>query len=356
MTTPAQLPHTEDMHATRLLRASVQVGTVLILAMLAGCGLADPPTSDDASDVDAAHACASARDCPTGQVCHANACGAPTACVSSRTCPAQVCDTTRGYCADCVTDVDCTDGMLCRSTSCVPPPMACDSDRDCSGMGLVCNTTTQLCVECVRTTDCPSDQRCSTASTCIPRLCATGETRCANGLTIRTCLPDGSDYGQPVPCGSGMGCVADTCMPVDAGPDAGADAGPDAGRDVGLDIDAGPPLYRGMCPVVGCDTSHYDSTAPTALGGVYPYLAGDSGLCRGWKLAATVCTTPPTMVAHDWSCPASGGFTDPRFGTFCMSTASPQWICNDDTGACNVSSFGQMFTMRDCMGNEVAQR
>jgi hypothetical protein len=84
--------------------------------------------------------------------------------------------------------------------------------------------------------------------------------------------------------------------------------------------------------VPGCtykDANDYDSTAATNDGGVFPFKATDSLACRAWKLAATICNTEPRDYSSNsgtWNfqC-ASGGFTDPRFGTFC--SVSGQFIC-----------------------------
>jgi hypothetical protein len=107
---------------------------------------------------------------------------------------------------------------------------------------------------------------------------------------------------------------------------------------------------------VGCVTTSYNTTATTVLGGRYPYNVGDSPACRAWKLAATVCTTQPVAYSgtENFSCPLSGGFTDPAFGTYCL--VSNQYSCSTCPGACNAGSCrGGSNTLRNCSGSEVAQ-
>ena len=98
--------------------------------------------------------------------------------------------------------------------------------------------------------------------------------------------------------------------------------------------------------------------APTPLGGSYPYNTGDSAPCRAWKLAATVCTTMPVPYGTDmldFSCAHSGGFTDVLFGTFCASSAMPQYACSDCSSSCNAGgcSHGPV-SLRNCTGTETA--
>jgi hypothetical protein len=125
------------------------------------------------------------------------------------------------------------------------------------------------------------------------------------------------------------------------------------------------PLYHGWsCPIVGCDTTTFDSMAPTADGGYYPYNAGDSVQCRAWKLAATICNAQPTTYFggtyppnDNWTCPSSGGFTDPVFGTYCAVTN--QYACTDYWSSCNVMPSGSPhgpLSLRDCTGVEVNQQ
>jgi len=120
-------------------------------------------------------------------------------------------------------------------------------------------------------------------------------------------------------------------------------------------------LYHGYpCPIANCSTASYNATAATSNGGVFPYNTGDSAACQAWKLAATVCTTAPTSFSgqNDWTCPSSGGFTDPLFGTFCPVNASvagtEQIICSDCFGICNAGAgcTYNPLSMKACGGKE----
>jgi len=117
-----------------------------------------------------------------------------------------------------------------------------------------------------------------------------------------------------------------------------------------------PALYHGWAsPLAGCLTTGFNAMAATNLGGQYPYNTGDSNACRAWKLAATVCTTEPTMYSdtNNWQCPMSGGFTDPVFGTYC---ARPnQYACSTCPGACNASCIYTPLSLRNCSGAEASQ-
>jgi hypothetical protein len=90
---------------------------------------------------------------------------------------------------------------------------------------------------------------------------------------------------------------------------------------------------------------------------VFPYNTGDSAACKAWKLAATICNTTPVQVntgsKADWTCPVSGGFTDPTFGTYCPVTT--QRVCSDCTGLCNAVCTYTPLSIVGCDGKETAQ-
>jgi hypothetical protein len=108
-------------------------------------------------------------------------------------------------------------------------------------------------------------------------------------------------------------------------------------------------LYHGWAsPVPGCDTNGYETTEPTINGGRFPFKLGDSLACKAWKLAATVCSTPPYSYNSDtnstgdrsWNFQCrSGGFaafdrvSASSFGEFCF--VADQYICTGCPGACN---------------------
>ncbi len=167
----------------------------------------------------------------------------------------------------------------------------------------------------------------------ISRLCLAGETMCGVG----SCANLNRDRNNCGVCGRmcpGMQvCIAGACATA--------------------------PLYHGWTsPLAGCSTAGYDTTLPTNLGGTYPVNTGDSNACRAWKLAATVCTTEPTMYSdtNNWTCPVSGGFTDPVFGAYCTPTGGgAQYSCSTCPGACNAMCVYNPLSLRNCMGREADQ-
>jgi hypothetical protein len=113
-------------------------------------------------------------------------------------------------------------------------------------------------------------------------------------------------------------------------------------------------LYHNWAsPVPGCDTNGYDSTEQTITGGRFPFKLGDSLACKAWKLAATVCSTPPISYnsnnastgnqSWNFQC-TSGGFaafdraSASSFGEFCY--VPDQYICTGCPGACNAQCNG----------------
>ena len=166
---------------------------------------------------------------------------------------------------------------------------------------------------------------------CLRGVCDTGWALCA-GACVRTDTDAANCGACGTRCPTGQFCVRGACGAM-------------------------PPLYHGwMSPLAGCLTTGYNMTAPTNQGGTYPFNTGDSAACRAWKLAATVCTTEPMAYSgtENWSCPTSGGFTDPVFGTFCA--VSNQYSCSTCPGACNAGTCRSgSNTLRNCSGSETAQ-
>ncbi len=128
-------------------------------------------------------------------------------------------------------------------------------------------------------------------------------------------------------------------------------------------------LYHGWtCPVANCITTSYNATAPTDIGGTYPFNSGDEMIdpaIKAWKLAATICTTEPvqygTMDANvNFTCPVSGGFTDLLFGTYCMVTNQYVCVeCDDGTAPeCHAASCvgPPGITLRNCSDQEEIQQ
>lgn len=237
-------------------------------------------------------------------------CGRPSRCVDT--------STSRLHCGLC--DHACEGGQACTSGMCECMSTLVDCGTGCLDL----TSDVSHCGDC--DTDCGAGGACA-SGLCT---CAAGFTMC--GLECANLMTDSShcltcDHA----CGPTEACILGACVVA--------------------------PLYHGWpSPIAGCLTTGYNTTAPTALGGTYPYNTGDTLACRAWKLAATVCTTPPTEYfgTDNWTCPASGGFTDPVFGTYCASP-STQYSCSTCPAACNASCIYTPLSLRNCSGAETTQ-
>ena len=249
----------------------------------------------------------------------------------------------------------------------------CDNDGD---LTIDCNDET-----CCGSIECPSGTVCGGGS-CEPASFEEGSycfDGCDNdGDAVFDCNDSGCCASLEGSCGSGTVCGTPSCEPASLEEETYCEDGCDNDGDGVFDCNdsgccawlsgtcatgtlcggSGGSLYHGwVSPISGCSTTSYDSTAPTALGGTYPYNTADSLACRAWKLAATVCTTAPTQyngTNDNWTCPASGGFTDPTFGTYCASPGT-QYACSTCPGACNASCTYTPLSLRDCSNQEVDQ-
>jgi hypothetical protein len=125
-------------------------------------------------------------------------------CVNSLDCAAgNVCDTTTQRCVECLSDVDCAATERCVGQTCVP---VCDSDRDCTPIGLLCDLTNGYCVRCLSHLDCPALQFCREGA-CVNDICRAGVSACqGNGTAV--CTADGDGYAEPTQCALGEVCVA----------------------------------------------------------------------------------------------------------------------------------------------------
>jgi hypothetical protein len=252
--------------------------------------------------------------------------------------------------------------------SCAAPRTSCpvgcvDTTTDpanCGSCGYMC-TPTMTCIggacgcAVAGTIECGPMHRCMDPMT-DPANC---------GACDNSCGPGGTCNGGTCTCGAGYTLCGTSCVNTAYDRDHCGSCGNACAATIACVAGACAQLYHGWsCPIAGCLTDRYDTTAPTALGGTYPYVAGDAFNCRAWKLAATVCTTEPVdnsdsapLTYEDWWCASSGGFTDPEFGTYCLDP-SPQYACSNCVNACNARcgsrNLGPL-TLRDCSGQEVAQ-
>src|SRR5690348_5706051 len=72
----------------------------------------------------------------------------PVACTTDRQCSGAglVCDLVRGACVECVSAIDCASSQACRAGSCLTV-VPCTSSRMCPGQ--VCDPMLHYCVDCV---------------------------------------------------------------------------------------------------------------------------------------------------------------------------------------------------------------
>ncbi|TAK19152.1 MAG: hypothetical protein EPO40_35125 [Myxococcaceae bacterium] len=352
-------------------------------------GLADggPPLSCNVAHECTAPACRLDDDCPLGNVCRSGRCAVGCTlshgCASGLTCCSGMCsDLQRDptHCGACTTACSTTNATAaCVSGACrltcasgfgdcnARVTDGCEASvtsslTHCGGCGMACTFTHGMGVcatsACVVTScepgfqDCDGNGAngcesnpnsdtmncgrcgnvCAGGMTCTAGVCACPAGQMVCGMTCTNTQSDRLNCGAcNLACPSGQVCVAGMCSSM--------------------------PLYHGWTsPVAGCSTTSYNTTAPTALGGTYPYNTGDSAACRAWKVAATVCTTQPVSYSgnENWSCSSSGGFTDPTFGTYCARTG--QYSCSSCPGACNAGPCrGNSNTLRNCVGSETTQ-
>lgn len=140
-------------------------------------------------------------------------------------------DTTVDTGPECVEDVDCGEGAVCRSGSCTT---VCTADEECAGALSVCDTDAGVCVGCLSSDDCTdADPVCDTAAqrcveclgdgdcgdgTCVDAVCRTGceddldcgdEETCSDGV----CTAVETGCGGDEECGEGEVCDGGVCMP-----------------------------------------------------------------------------------------------------------------------------------------------
>ncbi len=312
--------------------------------------------------------CSTTHACPTGQSCCGGACFAtqtdPTHCGTCTT----VCGSTNAMpaCVAGVCNENCATGFGdCDSNT----ANGCEMDvsansANCGACGAVCRLTNAVAM-------------CS-SSTCNIISCSTGFQDC-DRLASTGC--EANPQTDPLNCGTcgvacptGRVCTAGVCacpgatspcpggcfnLQTDSTNCGGCGLICPSGRVCIAGACTLQPLYHGWtCPIAGCSTTSYNTTAATADGGLYPYNTGDSANCRAWKLAATICNTQPVGYGYtppaNWSCPSSGGFTDPLFGTYCA--VANQYSCSDCYGLCNSGTCSyRPLSLRNCSGSETSQ-
>ena len=309
--------------------------------------------------------CTPTRGCATGATCCSGACVDTSTSVTACGSCTRVCSTIRST-------PTCTAGACVAS--CEAGWGDCDANRDngcetsttnnpsnCGACGVVCSiaNASATCANdrCAIVSCSAGFQDCDRSVTngCEAAL-ATSVANC--GACGNTCATGQSCNSGVCQCPAGQTICLGACTPTQTDPlNCGAcNLACPAGQRCVAGMCSAMTLYHGWTsPVPGCSTTSYNTTALTNLGGRYPFNVGDSNACRAWKLAATVCTTQPMPYSgnENFSCPQSGGFTDPTFGTYCA--VASQYSCSTCPGACNAACAYSPLSLRNCAGRETAQ-
>lgn len=299
--------------------------------------------------------------CAGGATCIEGICACPS---GGTACP--------GACVDTETDPDncgscsssCGEGGTCVRGVCA----TCGPDLELCGMPPRCVDTSTSRLHCGL-----CGHACEGGQACVDGMCECMGTLTDCGTGCVDLMSNPTYCGDcDTDCGAGGACAGGTCTCAAGHTMCGlecADLMRDPEHCMTCDIACGPtevcimgacvvaPLYHGWpSPIAGCSTTSYDATAPTVLGGTYPFNTTDTLACRAWKLAATVCTTRPTPYegSDNWTCPMSGGFTDPVFGTYCASPGD-QFACSTCPGICNAGCVYTPLSLHDCAGLETMQ-
>ncbi len=147
--------------------------------------------------------CTQGADCPESHDCMQRVCVEYTSCVNSLDCvEGEVCDGLIKRCVQCETDVDCDADYTCSANTC---RKQCQSDNECTAMGLLCDSVAGYCAQCVQHVDCDEAQYCAQGR-CAPDLCIPYTKICA-GPAIVSCTAAGDGTTDPVACGDRQTCV-----------------------------------------------------------------------------------------------------------------------------------------------------
>ena len=147
-------------------------------SILTACGSGVDDASASSDSLDAArrrkkHHCQTDKDCSNGQVCKNSTCAnppppppPPATCHANTDCSnGQVC--VGGACQACTADSQCSSGDVCQGGKCVPPPpppAGCQSNTDCTN-GQVC--VNGACAACTADNQCSNGEVCK-AGACTP--------------------------------------------------------------------------------------------------------------------------------------------------------------------------------------------
>jgi hypothetical protein len=149
--------------------------------------------------------CTNSSDCDD-EICHEET-GKCIPCVHDSECGDIFCQQGTGTCVSCLKQTDCGECERCIENMCVPY-LSCTSNNDCVGDDLYCDITIEQCEQCLEDVHCAGNEYCDTGN-CMMDICSPGATAC-DGATLLTCLTNGSGWGNPSTCMSGL-CIDDAC-------------------------------------------------------------------------------------------------------------------------------------------------
>lgn len=302
----------------------------------------DGVTGAEACDFASGHCveCVYPSDCPGTADCIDNQCRPYQSCSNSLDCPTpRVCNTSTARCVQCVSSVDCEDGLTCVSSTC---RRECDSDNDCTSLGLLCDPSFGACSRCVTDSDCPGVYHCASGR-CELDACEQGSGYC-EGSGMYSCNSSGSAY-QYTSCYYGTTCVEAeqvTCEPWVCTPsttecNGAATAVVTCSAD-GLSIESSidcsetdQVCYQGTCQELEC--------APSMN-----FCDGDSiYTCAYDGLSSTLYSTCP-----------SGTFCDPNLAQCIDLLCEPDGpACNGTVATtCNAAGDGYLGGGTDCADTE----
>ena len=159
--------------------------------------------------------------CTGVEICDAGTCvtGTPPSCDDGVVCTVDTCDVTSDACMNTPDDASCDDNNVCTGSETCDPVNGCQAGTplDCDD-GELC--TTDSCVPltgCANdAVQCPAGEQCDSADgICKPVPECTVDADCDNGFFCdgaETCDAAGiCQPGTPVDCDDGVGCTVDTC-------------------------------------------------------------------------------------------------------------------------------------------------
>ncbi len=320
------------------LSVDVSVADVFVVdAPVIDVPLADVPALDAPPAVDVVVATdVPAADVPPADVLRPSdvaAADGSTSCRSSRECSALslVCDPVRMLCVECLSDVDCPTTQLCNADAVCRPPRCTAGPSECASETSVrmCDPRTGVVVM-----GCPAGSTCA-AGRCSARVCTPNAVECASATERRVCNTDGSAWittaCPSAPRAAGR-CVSATCTTTcDVGfADCNGVASDGCEADTATDL-ANCGACRTACtPGLACNAGvcGCPSTIPTVCAGMCVNTQNNAAHCGACGVA---CPTGSTCSGGACTSVGCGSLTN--CGGSCVDTRTSLAHC----GGCGLS-------------------